>query len=188
MCINSCLILSTRLPGLYRSYHLKRMKKKFTWVLFFWIIVQYLLNCKKKFLLAISIISFCQMNGSKKIQKNYYTRRECMREIPYKNLGIIVIQNSIIAFVGIFGDFVGIFGTKALAKKGALGQISKNFQFYFIHINFWESKQKNVQYSHRVILRYCYICFSFLHCLVAQKNGNWKMAQGCPLSLTIDVN
>ena len=35
---------------------------------------------------------------------------------------------------------------KALTKEGALGQMSKKFQIYFMHlIFFYETKQKNLQ-------------------------------------------
>ena len=37
---------------------------------------------------------------------------------------------------------------KAPAKKVALGQMSKNFQVYFIHIHFFKKQnKKNLQYS-----------------------------------------
>ena len=32
---------------------------------------------------------------------------------------------------------------KALAKEGALGQMSKNFQVYFVYINFFKKPNKN---------------------------------------------
>ena len=34
---------------------------------------------------------------------------------------------------------------KAPAKEGALGQMSKNVQVYFIHINFLRNQKKNLQ-------------------------------------------
>ena len=33
---------------------------------------------------------------------------------------------------------------KELSKEGALGQISKNFQVYFIHINFLRNQTKKI--------------------------------------------
>ena len=33
---------------------------------------------------------------------------------------------------------------KAPAKEGALGQMSKNFQVYFIHINFFHKPNKKI--------------------------------------------
>ena len=56
---------------------------------------------------------------------------------------------------------------KAPAKDGALDQMSRNFQVYFIHIIFLRNQLKISQQSKRVILRCYYICFSILHCLLA---------------------
>ena len=51
---------------------------------------------------------------------------------------------------------------KAPAREGALGQMSKNFQVYFIHINFFKKpNKKNVQQSQKFILRCYYIFFLF---------------------------
>ena len=78
---------------------------------------------------------------------------------------------------------------KAPAKEGALGQMSKNFKVYFIHINFFfEIKQKNFKWNQRFILR-CYFIFLILYCLLAQKKmetEKWPKVADSPL--LIDEN
>ena len=72
---------------------------------------------------------------------------------------------------------------KAPAREGALGQMSKNFHFYFIHIKFLKKpNKKKLHQSQRVIQRCYYICFKIFYCLLTKKNGNWKMTQGCRLA------
>ena len=55
---------------------------------------------------------------------------------------------------------------KAPAKEGALGQMSKNFQAYFIHINLFEKPNKKIYKE-----LYCdaTIFFLILYCLLAKK-------------------
>ena len=69
---------------------------------------------------------------------------------------------------------------KAPAKEGAVGQMSKNFQVYFIHINFFKK-------PNNTFLEYCdatiFVFWFFIDCL-PKENGNCKMAQGCRLSST----
>ena len=69
---------------------------------------------------------------------------------------------------------------KAPAKEDALDQISKNFLVYFIPIHFLrnQTKKLTIEPNDATI----YICISIRHCLLAQKNGNRKMAQGCRFS------
>ena len=49
---------------------------------------------------------------------------------------------------------------KALAKEGTLGQMSKNFAIYFIHINFFKKPNKKITMEPRsyiAILLYLFI-------------------------------
>ena len=63
------------------------------------------------------------------------------------------------------------------AKEGALGQMWKNCQVYFIHINFFKKpNEKNIHWSQKVILQCYYISFLILHCLLAQIK--WKLKSG----------
>ena len=74
---------------------------------------------------------------------------------------------------------------KAPAKEGALGQMSKNFQVYFIHIIFFKKPHKKNYNGIKEL--YCddtIFVFSFFIVYLPKKNGNWKMAQGCRLSST----
>ena len=72
---------------------------------------------------------------------------------------------------------------KAPAKEGALGQVSNNFQVHFIHINFFEKRNKKM-YNGTIEL-YCnatIFVFWFFIVYLPKKNGNWKMGQVCRLS------
>ena len=62
----------------------------------------------------------------------------------------------------------------------ALGQMSKNVQVYFIHINFFEKPNKKI-YSRAKELSCDVTIFLFWFFIVylLKKNGNWKMAQSC---------
>ena len=67
------------------------------------------------------------------------------------------------------------FWPKAPAEEGALGLMTKNFQVYFIPINFFKKpNKKNLQYSQRFILRSYYICSWFFYCLLVRKKWNLK--------------
>ena len=74
---------------------------------------------------------------------------------------------------------------KAPAKEDALGQMSKNFQVYFIHINFFKKPNKRI-YNRAKELYYDATIFVFWFFIVylPKKNENWKMTQGCRLSPT----
>ena len=65
---------------------------------------------------------------------------------------------------------------KAPANEGALGQMSKKFPVYFIHINYF--KKPNKQIYNRAEELYCdaTIFFLILYCLLAQKK--WKLKNG----------
>ena len=65
---------------------------------------------------------------------------------------------------------------KASAKESAFGQMSNEFQVYFIHINFLKEPNKSLQSSQRVVLQCCNICFSIIYYLLAQKK--WKLRNG----------
>ena len=71
--------------------------------------------------------------------------------------------------------------TEGTHHRGRLGTVSQNFQVYFINIIFLRNKIKKMYNKAKKVWCY-YICFLILHCLLVQKNGNWKMAQGCRLS------
>ena len=73
-------------------------------------------------------------------------------------------------------------------KESVLHQMSKIFQFYFIHINYFKKPNKKIY--NRPEELYCdapIFIFWFLTVYLSKKNGNWKMAQGCRLSLTCTV-
>ena len=56
--------------------------------------------------------------------------------------------------------------------------MSKNFQVYFIHINFYNKPNKQI-YNRAKELYYdatTYICFVNLYCLLAQEK--WKLKNG----------
>ena len=76
-------------------------------------------------------------------------------------------------------------GPRPKAKEGALGQMSKNFQVYFICINFFEKPNKKIY--NRAKEWYCdatiFVIWFFIVYL-PEKNGNWRKAQGCRLSPT----
>ena len=60
------------------------------------------------------------------------------------------------------------------------GQMSKNVQVYFLHIIFLRNQtKKKLQSSHCDAT--VFVCRFFIVDL-SQKNGNWKMAEGCRLS------
>ena len=64
---------------------------------------------------------------------------------------------------------------KALDKEGTLGQMSENFQVYFIHINFFKKPNKKI-YKFKAKQLYCdttIFVFFILYCLLAQKK--WKL-------------
>ena len=68
---------------------------------------------------------------------------------------------------------------KAPAKEGALGQISKKIQVYFLHIIFFKKPNKKIYNSAKEL--YCdatIFIFRFFIVYLPKKNGNWKMAQG----------
>ena len=74
---------------------------------------------------------------------------------------------------------------KAPPKEGALGQISKNFQVYFRHINFFKKPNKKI-FNRAKELHCDATIFAFWFYIVyfLKKNGNWKIAQDCRLSPT----
>ena len=74
---------------------------------------------------------------------------------------------------------------KAPAKDGALGQMSKNFQVYFIHINFFlNTNNKTLQQSQKVILWCYYIFFDSLlsTCPKKMETEKWPKAADSPLN------
>ena len=67
-----------------------------------------------------------------------------------------------------------------------LGQISKIFQVYFIHINSFKKPSRKIYNTAKEF--YCnatIFVFWFFIVDLPKKHGNWKMAQGCRLSPTI---
>ena len=48
-----------------------------------------------------------------------------------------ILSNNLSFFRFLFAEMCTKFWSKAPAEKGALGQMSTNFQVYFIHINFF---------------------------------------------------
>ena len=72
---------------------------------------------------------------------------------------------------------------KIPAKEGDLGQLSKNFQVYFIHINFL--KKPNEKIYNRAEELYCdaTIFFLILYCLLAQKMDTEKWLKAADSSL-----
>ena len=69
---------------------------------------------------------------------------------------------------------------KAPAKESVLGQMSKNFQVYFVNINFFKKLNKKIY--NRAKDLYCnatIFVFRFFIVYLLNKNGNWKMAQDC---------
>ena len=71
---------------------------------------------------------------------------------------------------------------KAPAKDNALGQMSKNFQVYFIHINFFKKPNKKFTIepkSYTAMLLYLFFDSLLSTC---PKKWKLKMAQGCRLS------
>ena len=72
--------------------------------------------------------------------------------------------------------------SKALAKEGALGQMSKNFQIYFIRMNFFKKPNKKI--DNRAKQLYCdatIFVFWFFIVYLPKKNVNWKISEGCHL-------
>ena len=75
---------------------------------------------------------------------------------------------------------------KAPSLAGALGQMSKNFQVYCMHINFFKKpNKKNNNRTKEVYIVATIFVFWFFIVYLPKKNRNWKMAQGCWLSPTI---
>ena len=66
-----------------------------------------------------------------------------------------------------------------MRRKLGLGQMSKTFEVYFIHINFFKTRNKKI--FNRAKKLYCdatiFVCWFFIVYL-PKKNGNWKIAQG----------
>ena len=78
---------------------------------------------------------------------------------------------------------------KAPAKEGTLSQMSKNFQVYVIHINFFKKPNKKIDNRAKELYWDTTIfVFWFVIVYLQKKNGNWKMAQGCRLSPTLYFN
>ena len=75
---------------------------------------------------------------------------------------------------------------EAAAKEGALSQMSKNFQVYFIPQIFLRNQMKKIY--NRAKELYCdatIFVFYFFIVYLPKKNGNWIIAQGCRLSLNL---
>ena len=77
---------------------------------------------------------------------------------------------------------------KASTKEGALGQMTKNFEVYFMHINFLRNQTKKI--TREPTMQCYYTCFLILYCVLAQKK--WKLKSGprlpiFPYSLTCFV-
>ena len=73
---------------------------------------------------------------------------------------------------------------KAPAKEGALGQMSKNFQIYFIHINFFNKPNKN--FYNRAKELYCdatifVFWFFIVYLLKKMETEKWPKAADSPL-------
>ena len=67
-----------------------------------------------------------------------------------------------------------------------MGQISKNFQVYFVHINFLINRRKKIY--NRAEELYCdatIFVFQLFVIYLPEKKRNWKMAQACRLSPTV---
>ena len=74
---------------------------------------------------------------------------------------------------------------KAPAKEGVLGHMLRNFQVYFMHINFFNNpKKKNYNRAKKLYCNATIFVFWFFIVYLAKKKWNWKMAQGCRLSPT----
>ena len=65
---------------------------------------------------------------------------------------------------------------KAPAKEDALGQMSKNFQVYFIHINFF--KKPNEKMYNRAKELYCDATIFFFDSLLSTCPKKWKLKNG----------
>ena len=61
---------------------------------------------------------------------------------------------------------------KAPTKEGALGQMSTNFQVYFIHLNFFNKPNKKIYNRAKELYCDATIFFLILFCILAKKNGN----------------
>ena len=74
---------------------------------------------------------------------------------------------------------------KAPTKEGALDQMSKNVEAYFMHLNFLKKRNKKIY--NRAKELYCdatIFVLWFVIVYLLKKRGNWTMAQGCRLSPT----
>ena len=73
---------------------------------------------------------------------------------------------------------------KATAKKGALGQMSKNFQIYFIHINFFKKPYKIITTepkSYTAMLLYLFFYSLLSTCPKKLETVKWPKAADSPL-------
>ena len=74
---------------------------------------------------------------------------------------------------------------KALAEEGALGQMSKNFQLYFIHINFFKKPNKKKftiePKSYTAMLLYLFFDSLLSTCLKKMEMEKWAKAAESPL-------
>ena len=73
---------------------------------------------------------------------------------------------------------------KAPAKEGTLGRTSKNFQVYFIHINFFKKPNKKIYNRAKELYRDATIFFLIHYCLLNQKKmetEKWSKAADSPL-------
>ena len=71
---------------------------------------------------------------------------------------------------------------KAPAKEGALGQMSKNFQVYFIHINFFKKQIKKIYNTAKEL--YCkatIFVFRFFTCPKKMETEKWPQATYSPI-------
>ena len=67
------------------------------------------------------------------------------------------------------------------------GDLSHNFQLYFIHINFFKKPNKKICNRAKEILRCYYICFLIFYCLLAQKKCQLKNGQTLTLPYIFSV-
>ena len=62
--------------------------------------------------------------------------------------------------------------------------VKKSLSLLYTYKFFLKTKQKKYNWAKELYYD-ATIFFFILHCLLAKKNGNWKMVQGCRLSPTI---